>query len=63
MSALDLDMATGVKGEVKAESHFGKHAVVFGTLGKNKFIGSLIAEKKLDVSKIKRNGAIFDKDA
>ena len=40
-----VDMATGVKGEVKAESHFGKHAVVIGTLGKNKFIGSLIAEK------------------
>lgn len=51
--ASDLEMATGVKSKVKMESPFGKYAVVIGTLGKNKFINSLIAEKKLDVSKIK----------
>lgn len=62
--ASDLEMATGIKGDVKAESPFGKYAVVIGTLGKNKFIESLIAEKKVGRFKNQgRLGAIFDKDA
>lgn len=52
--ASDLELATGVKSEVKeGEIPAGKNVVVIGTLGKNKFIDRLAAEKKLDVSKIR----------
>lgn len=54
--AEDIQMVTGVKGEVSTSKAVkGKDVVIIGTLGHNGFIDGLVKQNKLDVSAI-RNG-------
>lgn len=51
--AEDIQMVTGVKGEVSVSKAVkGKNVVAIGTLGHNSFIDGLVKQNKLDVSAI-----------
>lgn len=58
--AKDLTLISGTQIQVKNdEIPSGSNVVIIASLGKNKFVDSLIAQKKLDVSKIKNNWEQF----